>query len=143
MVWCGGQQKAEFLTNDEINKMTCTFLSDLIKSSVTMTEHCFRMTVQPADVAKAKELFAANDEDADEDWAAEDETADDDDEKMEEGEDKDDDDALMYDGSDDEKETKNDNDDDDVYIDEEKYPQNNAHTPMFDAAYVATLIANE
>lgn len=127
----GAHQKTEFLSDDEINKITCTFLSDLIKSSVTMMEHCFRLTIQPADVAKAKELFAANDEDADEDWA-EDE-ADDDDEKMEEKEeeDKEDDDALIYDGSDDDEEIN----DDDVYIDEEKYPQNNAYTPMFDAAY--------
>ena len=96
-----------------------------------MTEHCFRMTIQPADVARAKELFAANHEDADEDWAEEEE-ADEDDEKMddeEEAEEKDDD-ALFYDGSDNEEESHN----DDVYI-EDKYPQHNAFTPMFDAAY--------
>jgi len=48
-----------------------------------------------------------------------------------EDEDKEDDDALIYDGSDDDEEIN----DDDVYIDEEKYPQNNAYTPLFDAAY--------
>eukprot|EP00984_Skeletonema_dohrnii_P037645 scaffold39923_cov150-Skeletonema_dohrnii-CCMP3373.AAC.1 len=70
-----------------------------------MAEHCFRMTIQPADVAKAKELFAANHEDADEDWAEEEE-ADEDDEKMDDEEEAEeeekDDDALIYDGSDNE-----------------------------------------
>ena len=36
-----------------------------------MTEHCYRMTIQPEDVAKAMELFAADHEDADDDWAEE------------------------------------------------------------------------
>ncbi|KAK1744102.1 hypothetical protein QTG54_005699 [Skeletonema marinoi] len=135
-VACGGsndddvEQKSE-LSADVLHQMTCTFLCQIIKSSVTMTEHCFRMTIQPADVARAKELFAANHEDADEDWAEEEE-ADEDDETMddeEEAEEKDDD-ALFYDGSDNEEESHN----DDVYI-EDKYPQHNAFTPMFDAAY--------
>ncbi len=102
--------------------MTHDFLSQIIKSAATMTEFCGRMTIQPADVAKAKELFAANHEDEDEDWAEEpadeDETMDDEEEK--------DDDALIYDVSDNEEER---------YIDEDKYPQNNAYTPLFDAAY--------
>eukprot|EP00985_Skeletonema_marinoi_P032163 scaffold39069_cov154-Skeletonema_marinoi.AAC.20 len=101
-----------------------------------MTEHCFRMTIQPADVAKAKELFAANHEDADEDWAEEEE-AENEDETMddeEEAEEEKDDDALFYDGSDNE-ESHNDDAHDDVYIDEDKYPQHNAYSPMFDAAY--------
>ena len=124
--------------------MTCTFLSDIIQSSVTMTEHCFRTTIQPADLAKAKELFAAaknnnnnddEDEDDDEDWAEKDEIE----EKMDEEEDRDDDTLIYYDGSDNEEETTtntNDNDDDDdIYIDQEKYPQSNTTTPTFDKSY--------
>ncbi len=94
-----------------------------------MTEFCGRMTIQPADVAKAKELFATNHEDDDEDWAEE---PADEDETMNDEEEKNDD--LIYDGSDNEEEIHAD-DDDDVYIDEDKYPQNNAYTPLFDAAY--------
>ena len=101
-----------------------------------MAEHCFRMTIQPADVAKAKELFAANHEDADEDWAEEEET--DEDEKMDDEEEVEeeekDDDALIYDGSDNE-ESHDDDNHDHIYIDEDKYPQHNAYSPIFDAAY--------
>ena len=120
--------------------MTHTFLCQIIKSTVTMTEHCYRMTIQPADVAKAMELFAADHEDADEDWEEEVEEEGDDGEieKMSEDEEEseadeennDDDDAFIYDASDSE-----DYDEDFVYIDEDKYSQNNTHTPMFDAAY--------
>ena len=96
------------------------------------------MTIQPADVAKAKELFAANHEDADEDWAEEEEEEESGDiEKMkddEEAEEENDDDALIYDGSDNEEEADGYNDEE-AYIDEDKYPQRNAYTPMFDAAY--------
>ena len=46
--------------------MTYNFLCQIINSAATMTEFCGRMTIQPADVAKAKELFAANHEDEDE-----------------------------------------------------------------------------
>ncbi|KAL7490724.1 hypothetical protein ACHAWT_000258 [Skeletonema menzelii] len=134
------QQKSELsVTDDTIQEMTCTFLCQIIQSSVTMTEHCYRMTIQPADVAKAKELFAANYEDADEDWAEEEQEEADDVEKMnEEAEEENDDDALIYDGSDDEEGEAHDDDgydDEEVYIDEDKYPQRNAYTPMFDAAY--------
>ena len=106
-----------------------------------MTEHCYRMTIEPADVAKAVELFAADHEDADDDWAEEVEEEGDDDEieKMnedeeseadEENNDDENDDAFIYDASDSEE-----YDEDCVYIDEDKYSQNNTHTPMFDKAY--------
>jgi hypothetical protein len=65
------QQTAE-LSDDDINTMTIAMLTDILSSAITMMEHGFRLTFQPFDVAKAKELFAANDEDADEDWTAED-----------------------------------------------------------------------
>mmetsp|Transcript_31310 Transcript_31310/g.48970 ORF Transcript_31310/g.48970 Transcript_31310/m.48970 type:complete len:237 (-) Transcript_31310:172-882(-) len=112
-----------------IQQMTYTFLCQIIMSSATMTEHCGRTTIQPADVAKAKELYVANHEDEDEDWAEEQA---DEDENMDDDEEGKDDDALIYDGSDNEEETY---DNDDVYIDEDKYPKNNAYTPVFDAAY--------
>ena len=109
-----------------------------------MTEYCSRMTIQPADVAKAKELFVEsyeknNEESVGEDWLTEEEDGED--ETMEaevdtagssnDDEHDDNDDALIYD-DDDEEEAYN---DEEVYIDEERYPQNNGYTPKFDRVF--------
>lgn len=108
-----------------------------------MTEYCYRMTIQPADVAKAKELFVEsyeknNDESGETDWMTEEEDGEDDNMEAEvdtagssnDNEQDDNDDALIYDDDDEEA-----YDDDDVYIDEERYPQNNGYTPKFDRAF--------
>ena len=110
-----------------------------------MTEYCGRMTIQPADVAKAKEIFVesyyekTNEESGSEDWLTEEEDVED--ETMEaevdtEGSNDDDehddnDDALIYDDDDDEDAYN----DEEVYIDEERYPQNNGYTPKFDRVF--------
>ena len=105
-----------------------------------MTEYCSRMTIQPADVAKAKELFVEsyeknNEVESGEDWLAEEEDVED--ENMEAevdtsgSNDDDNDDALIVD-DDEEEEAYN---DEEVYIDEERYPQNNGYTPKFDRVF--------
>lgn len=126
------KQNPELSVADDtsIQQMTYIFLCQIIMSSATMTEYCGRMTIEPADVVKAKELYDAYHENEDEDWAEEQA---DEDEYMDDDEEGKDDDALIYDGSDNEEETYD--DDDDVYIDEDKYSKNNAYTPVFDAAY--------
>ena len=107
-----------------------------------MTEYCSRMTIQPADVAKAKELFVEKNEvESGEDWLLTEEEQDEEDgeeENMEaevdtSGSSNDDehDDALIYDDDDDD-EAYN---DEEVYIDEERYPQNNGYTPKFDRVF--------
>ena len=111
-----------------------------------MTEYCSRMTIQPADVAKAKELFVEsfekiNNEESGEDWllTEEEDVEDGEDEDMEaevdtegsnDDEHDDNDDALIYDDDDDEAYN-----DEEVYIDEERYPQNNGYTPKFDRVF--------
>lgn len=110
-----------------------------------MTEYCGRMTIQPADVAKAKELFVESyyeksNEESGEDWLLT-EVEDVEDENMEaevdtagssnNDEHDDNDDVLIYDDED-EEEAYN---DEEVYIDEERYPQNNGYTPKFDRVF--------
>ena len=58
-----------------------------------------------------------------------------DEEEVDNNEGDDDDDALIYDDDEEEEDANKYNDNDEVYIDEEKYPQNNAYTPIFDAKY--------
>ena len=141
------QQESTNLSDNTLNHLSKQMLSQIISSAITMTEYCYRMTVQPADVAKAKELFVESYEKNNEvvesgetDWMAEEEEVEDDNNMEAEvdtagssndNEHDDNDDTLIYDDDDEEAY----DDDDDVYIDEERYPQNNGYTPKFDRAF--------